>query len=481
MKRIAVSVAMLPLLFCSLLLAVGGCEDDGVCRPAVPAGRIEGTVLTAGVPLDAEVAAVQVAGGAETGFSYRTEPDPAGAYGFDLPAGTYIVKLRKNHGRFEYAYRAAGHDLPDTPPDTLLVDAAHSPKGIDFVLGNVDLRLEFSDHFDGDWARVFLHRSGVIDPSAWRTCEERESGWIESGSLDVLIPGILPGEFLIEVALVCRDCEEHFWLPGVWDPSAAPSFSVIADSTVSLNFAVASEPAWIAGRIGGAWLEMGMDERPELSVVTSDSLAIVSKFRVGDDGRFAVPLHLPAQVKLRVVQNSVERWIGGPGFAEADIFTREPGTTAPEIDLAQSGLSLAVECPDGGAGYLDFEFYDPVDLSLVAKTRGDTQHANRIGIPNLWPGDYLMHVYPAAMVGKTAWRPQWYDRAAEAGEARLISIASAGEIVPLDLILEAGGEIHGSLVRQPGDEKCYKIIVTTADEYTSLDSQWLCTRDSDFE
>jgi hypothetical protein len=158
---------------------------------------------------------------------------------------------------------------------------------------------------------------------------------------------------------------EHVWYPGVRDSSEASWISVGTDSAVALSIDLPTEPARIEGEITGAWLDLGRTLPPELALISPDSMTIMGPRVVGDDGSFGVNIHLPGPVRLRVTQDGVEQWIGGPTFEEATTFDLEMGETISGVELVQCGMRLSVDAPVRNLGGVAIRFYDPVSLTLV--------------------------------------------------------------------------------------------------------------------
>lgn len=466
MRRLA-----LCLLGAALLLAPTGCDDaDEICRPAVPAGRIQGYVRTGGLAIDAVVAATRIVDGVASRYPLRAVPDERGFYFLDVPAGRYVLALLMGYSvRYDYAAARLGHG--NVPPDTLDVDAAHLPRVIDFDLGGLTFGMDLSHALDGREGQVVLHARDIPELASYeRRCVLGGEAQIQDGRLDLEIPGILPGEYQVEIVLDSANGGERFWLPDTRDRAASPWYRIEADAVVALSARVATEPARLEGSVTGAWQAMGLTSVPELSVVTVDSVIVVERRPVFPDGRFAIDLHVPCPVKLLVRQSDVEQWIGGPGFAAATVYDPRPGETISGLDVVQCGLHLTVAKPDADGSSAKLNFYDPVDLKLLASASAYLGSNAEIGIPNLWPGQYILSVSPwegsgLVLVGEggAAWRPQWFDRAATAAEARLITIPAAGQIVPLDLILERGGEIGGRVASEAESPTSHYVLLTPAD------------------
>ena len=136
-------------------------------------------------------------------------------------------------------------------------------------------------------------------------------------------------------------------------------------------------------------------------------------------------------------------------------------------------------------------FYDPVSLALVTTYSYGSEFGLMtsssgygssmvLGVPNLRPGDYLMHVSPRHP-GSAAWRPQWYDRATSPEGAQPVTLTAAGEVVLLPLVLELGGVVRGTVLMDPDAPKDYYIIVTPAGDRTTWGYSYAWDLASSFE
>jgi hypothetical protein len=456
---------LLPAL--ALLVIAGGCSDSTEhLGPEVPAGRIAGRVRTGDMPTDARVVAERIFGEAGSEAWYRTGLDANGFYSLDVPAGRYVVGLEFGYSR-PYTYSDAGLRYGDLPPDTLWVDAPVSPVSVDFDLGSVTVQLDVSAGLEGEQGEIRLYRRGAESVSQ-PTYVRSAGADIASGHLAVQLPGVLPGEYQVEAILGRRvyacDCPydgEHFWLPATRDRSESPWYRVAADSVTALTSVVTTEPARIEGSVTGAWLAMGLTTEPELSIVSVDSTVIMGRRRLVDGGTFAIDLHVPGLVKLAVTQGGIEQWFGGPGFADATVYTLQLGQTISGLELVQCGLRLVADSLDPSESAASVRLYDPEDHRLVATGGGNLGAGAIAGIPNLWPGEFLMHV-SAASPGSTSWRPQWFDHADGIESAQRITITAVGEIVPVELILDLGGAMRGRVEAGEGPPETYIVVVTTS-------------------
>ncbi len=472
-RRLAVG-AMLMAWAALGLLAWVGCDDPvDLCEPGVPSGVLQGRVRSGGLPLEATVIARYLDDDFQTSGDFKSVPDASGFYSLDLPQGRYTLQLRLNRGRYEYSH--LGLSYGQFPPDTLEVDGANSLLNIDFDLGGVTLDLEFPDYLQGQDGGLFLFRweegEWVDDDSL----VDSGFGEIAGGRLEVTIAGVLPGEYRVQAGFGCgsRYCSddsygEVFWMPGTHDIEESSLYVVGPDSVSTLTGSLFGEPARLEGRVSGAWLSLGFEENPQLSFVTEDSLLTLRRMWVAEDGSFSAGFLLPDPVKLMVSQGGIDHWIGGPGFAEATVFSPQPGETISGIEFVQCGIHLVVD--DSGLPLHGgrVRVYDGTGSNLVTEVPSYARTDRHIAIPNLWPGEYLIHITPDYWsMGSTEWRPQWFDRADDVAQAQPVVLASAGEVARRDVVMELGGKILGSVTRESDPVIGYRLLVYPADADTT--------------
>jgi len=449
----------------TILLVSVGCDDPvNLCEPQVSAGHIQGRVRAGGLPVNAEIEARRIVEVDEGRTTFTTETDEDGFYDLALTPGRYTVRLYLDRRQAAYDYTASGLGCGNISPDTVLVDGSNSQDRIDFDLGGMTLRLDLSDNLDGERGKVVLHLREETEAGGYWTYLSGGRTEFAAGRLEMDLAGIFPGEYKVEIRL---DSGETFWMPGTHDPDEAPWYEVAADSLVTLESDIASTPARFEGRISGAWVEMGLNTSPDISLVNLDSIPVIKPFRTGDDGSFAIDVYLPGSVKVEVTQWGISQWVGGPDFDEATVYDLQAGQTITGVDLIQSGIHFFIEPYEENPGSAEIKLYDPVSLEPLSGSSSLSIASRHVAIPNLWPGEFLILVTPTPwMMGNAKWRPQWFDRESVANQARTITITTAGEVVGLDLILETGGVISGMVENEDGSMPFYQIVITPADEFS---------------
>lgn len=462
----------------ALLLAGVGCDDPvDLGDPRPPSGNIYGQVMTGGVPAGAQILAEKITGNWNLESRYLVEADYHGFYSLDVGPGKYFMEVRFDGAGFRYQYSDTGLTWGNVPRDTLVIGKSDPPRNIDFDLAGVTLDMIFPAEFNGKWVELVLHRSDIIEDGHHLTNVDQGGSYIKSGHLVIELPGVLPGRYQAVIVMgrvYSNDGlydSEHFWVPGTRDRNESPWFEVGVDSVVALDCHLPTAPAGIEGRISGAWLDMNLGNRPYVGMVTLDSIPLFEHGQVESDGRFALDVMLPEPVKLFVRQGDIDQWIGGPDFQTAEVFELQPGETISGVEFAQSGIHFFVDAPASATGTGNVEIYRPDNMEMVASVR-HTFPVRHLAVANLWPGDYLIRVSPAdGDIGKARWFGQWFDGVETADQAQVVSITEHGEIVSLDLTLEIGGGIRGSAKTATGYLFNYYVVVTPADEKTSLSDQ----------
>nr|MEE4268052.1 hypothetical protein [Candidatus Krumholzibacteria bacterium] len=466
---------VLVLLGTLLLLGmIAACDDsDDPCAPLVPAGRIEGQVLTGGMPSTATIVATPVDGLEGYAIEYDAELDFYGNYSLDLPAGQYTLGLRVNSHRYTYDYCGDEIGYGNLIPEILTIDNGTILEGIDFPLASMYFDISLSDMLEGEELMVRLHLRNATETGAWRTYLKEVTATITDGQVFLNAVGVLPGEYQVELilgrVLYFCDCPfdgEHIWMPGVRDQQESPWYTVATDTRVELAAALPSQTGRIEGRVSGAWLDLGL-EAPEFSLFTPDSTVVMGRRRIMDtEGYFGADLHLPGPVKVLVTQMGVENWVGGSSIEEATEFDIQPGQVATGADLVQGGMLVQVASLDFELDEAEIRFHDAgTQEHLNTVSFVNMFELTEVGIANLEPGDYLAHVTPRlSSRGRVPWRPQWFDRAVQPGAAQTITVSQGGDVVSVTLNLELGGVIRGGFQPDLEDGDWQYVVVTPADD-----------------
>lgn len=454
-------------LWAALALAglAAGCRDHpaGVYRTGVPAGRVEGFVRMAVTPITAGVRATLVPDSPGNGARFDTEVARDGSYAIDLPAGRYVLGVRLDGSDgVAYEYSAVGLSAGDFAPDTLRIDAGHSPLAVNFELATLRIHLDLPAVPDGMPCALYLHRPGIAPGPRTRTHLFRRPTQVRNGAVDELLTGLLPASYKVEVVLADFVYGgEHWWVPGVRDSSLASRVGMAANQLVVLNGGLGGLPGRLQGRISGAWLELGLLP-PTISLFAPDSSVVSGVQPTGIDGAFDQSLYLARPVKLRVSHAGVDQWIGGNNFASATVFDLQPGQTIRGIDAVESAAIVELISPASTFAFTTLEFYAAATSVLAARWRASFAPSPRVVVvPNLRPGSYRLYAHFTPR-GFAAWAPQWYAGAEQPGDARVVTIGTAGEVIRVTMSLQKGGTLSGTAVDARGESLDAVIYVTPA-------------------
>jgi len=456
------------LLFLAGLLAGAGCDDPvDLCEPGVPGGVIKGRVTTGGLPLESYLTATYLDDDYDTTGEFLTVPDEAGNFSLDVPYGSYTLRLRTDRGRYDYFQGGASYR---GGKDTLTVDVATPVVEATFGLGCVALEMELPRDLHGQYGFLGLQR---MEDGQWAEdgpYERYDSAEILLGKLNLVVAGVQPGQYKVQVGFGCQsyNCEEFsygevFWLPGVHDPAQSPLITVSPDSILELSATLLGEWSRLEGKVTGAWLDMGVPNEPVVSVVAADSTLTLRSLNTDEEGNFSASFLVAGPVKLRVDQGDVSAWVGGPSFAAATVFDLVPGQTISGIEYAECGIHLVVDNNGMGSNGGDILVYDRADGSLVAEVSSWNSSQRHVAIANLWPGEYLVKIAPDGWtLGQTEWVTQWFDRAATMDQAQPVVLAVPGQTSRLDVTLERGGVINGKIIRPGEVSPSYRLEIIAA-------------------
>ncbi len=475
MRRWMLALGLLPLSL-GVVLLVGCDSDHTICAPAVPAARMTGHVRTGGDSSSLTLTAIRVDLQDGEMAEYPTVPAEDGAYTLDVAPGRYVLKLNQSYLRTEYLYTAFGPGYGSLPPDTLRVETGRIYPNLDFDLGTLTVQVTLPDSsLDGEYVAAFLHRADA-DGENWDTnFRWRESSRVEGNQAELNAVGVLPGSYQVELVLGYRDCMcycpwdgEHIWLPDESGSDQAAWYEVTIGTANQLAYAPGDPPAHLSGHIKGAWLELGMDTGPEISIVGTDSLTVMGKRRINADGFFGLVVYRPRPVKLLITQKGIAQYIGGPDFASATVYDLVPGQTIDNIETAPCAITLDASISlSSSFGSPTFEIYDPDDLTLLGSVDNHLYFKSSYILPNLWPGEFLLRVVPEAYDhGRISWITQWYEGATEPAAATRLTISEDGEILPLTMTILTGGTISGTILNVPDPTEFWYVLATPADNST---------------
>jgi len=472
-------VSLLAFL-CALLFGSGGCGDSdttNVCRPEIPAGRIEGIARTGAAVSNLKITATRIPTGNQSTFVGESAPDATGWYSIDVPVGAYVIGLGIGESPC-YLYSRAGLRYAGETGDTLRIDESHASIHADFDLATVRVHVTALSQLDGEYGKVTLLRRGdTSKPIYYRSAANRGSAKIANGGLEIVVPCVMPGAYKMEMNIGYRDymcwCPydgEHFWLPATRDSSQTPWVDVPLDQVTDVTGGIDPSPARIEGEVRGAWQVLRSAYPPEISLFTVDSTIVMGERKVDDDGTFGLDIFLPCPVKVMVSQDGFDQWIGGRTFGEAQTFALAHGQTVSGVSFVQSGLEIDVGPDSANFSLMESEIrlYDAGSESEISRFQAPEGGGERaFGIANLRPGSYLLRVEPA-YPGYSNWLPQWFDGSSTREGATPITIANEGDVVPVHVTLTIGGKIVGTITDAGHPDAEHLVYFTRADDPTAI-------------
>jgi len=461
-------VSRRPALGLALGLALLGaaCGRGTIECPLEAVGaRVVGRVTTGGLEVSGRITATPV----DRSGRIETEPAADGTYQLDLPAGDYYFELRVDGIGETYVYSDGGPRSGFQLRDTVSVREGAAPLVLDWPLGGVRIDVGVPVRYEGQDVRLNLRRVRDDTPDAVIAVVTE----VEGGRLRLDLPGVRPGLVMFEAGFgqgfSGYEAEQHVWWPGVADSTDSPPFPVAVDSLTSIRGDLDLSPTRIHGILGGAWRGLGLVSGPTLAFFAADSTLIQDRIYVFPDGAYSLDLLLPRPFKVLASYGSADVWFGGDGFETATLFTPPSGgeMTLPTVSPGALRFDLGLDAPDPGG--VQVEVHRAADGALLGEAFMVAAHPYRI-LPLIAPGEYLLRLRPDTWGwGTTTWRPQWYDRAVDMDEALLVAVPASGDLVTLDLTLEAGGEMSGVVVLSEDEPFVHgRILVTAADDSAAL-------------
>lgn len=471
----------------TLLLATS-CSEEIVVRPVRDGvgGTIAGTVRVAEGPGNAQVWAESIEGLPWDEDWYpstwiRGETDAAGRFRVQVPAGEYRLHAHVSgmpEDQEPYfalvAYWSREGIVPEWQEgDTLSIEVGATIDSLEFEFGRLALRLNLPEEWVGGHYFATIKQSE--GPSRWAGFSDRVSADIPSSTVDLQIPVLPAGEYRVsfEVEYFDRASDEvrrvSLWLPAGLAEEHAEPIVVRALETTTQEFTVTPQRFHITGSIDGVWSSFGIDP-PRVYVFSADSARIGSR-PCDAAGDFEATFWARVPVKLAVGTSSEVTWIGGPRFDEATLF--EPPADG-ELRVHFTDSAIEVHFPGLNPQTTQdwsLRLTDPTGAPVMAVRIHDWPNEPAL-VPFLPGGSYRIHVRPEPFLASD-WRPQWYDRADDLAEAMPIVVQHEGEVVSVDVALQSGAQIRGT-VREPGGSPMadFSVYLTRVDSGTILGDKY---------
>ncbi len=436
------------LMIASALLVLSGCSDEQVSTPACVADAvIEGTITGTSGPVAAHVLVVSSL------YWYEHEPetmltgdtDADGRFLIPVPAGTY--RLQVEAGRVRLRLSDGGLAF-DGPADSIRIRSGDRAR-VALSLGSLTARLQVHPTLEG---QRFALELATVEGSYPGANVDRDVDTVRQGAVAFTFPFLPEGRYAARLIPMIRSvpADTSGLVPGsdrsIWlgprmsrDPAFAESIRVRAGAPAAWSGELADAPGVLRGRISGAWRALRLDP-PQVSLWAEDSTLIASG-RTGIDGGFAFVLLRPEPVKVRVVLEGVERWLGGHSFAEAPLVDVPAGGEVSGLDLDDAAIVVELTSERFVESYgMSAEAFDASGRSAALSGF----ERSRIVLPGLDPGSYRIRLRPPLFHG--SWLGQWIG-GSDSLSATPVTVG-AGEVASVTAVLVEGGQI-GGVIRPP--------------------------------
>lgn len=445
-------------------LACASCSEEIVIRPVREGigGTVAGTVRVAGAPVEGTiwVESAERSHGIDSSWPktlLRAGSRADGSFLVEVPPGQYRLGVDLPNLR--------GGGLPDEAAgaywkrngivrywqhsDTLMVAEGTALDSLDLDFGRLALRLHVPEEWLG-W-RAFVQLLRQEGPRSWWRFDAAAWTEITAPAVDLTFEPLADGEYRAQLLMHYLDPDsKELRLLGLWLPDAlveedAESIVVDANSTTSHELTVTPERFTVRGSVDGVWLSLELGS-PYVVFFTADSVR-VGEARCDALGNFERTFWARAPIKVAVDDNGRLRWFGGTRFDNATLFEPPPDGELTGLRFNDS----AIEARLHGIGDTTHE---PVQLLLVESGGAyvksiylrDRQDQRAV-VPFLQPGSYRLQISPGSFL-ESDWVAQWYDRANDETHSTIIEVSHEGELVAVDVTLEAGAQIQGT-VRNP--------------------------------
>lgn len=421
-------------------LVVCGCTSDEPSTPPCGSGLtswVSGRVVDAqgGVP-----ARIVAEPSGDLPAPPPTQTDESGAFILVLRPGRYSIAVYPTgSGRFY-----CGPSADPFFPGVLDLSAPGTNKYLDLVCGTWKIETISDGLYTDTGVRFevvsrdhhYRFRSGLIT---------------QSGTHELLLRGMPPRQY--GLSLIVGDGSARRYV----QPETLETALNVLPGRLSETRRVLAPPGRLAGSVRGSWQSLPYPDPlpadPSVEVWDVDSVRI-AETPCTSDGDFLLGVFRPATVKLRVNLRGISRWIGGTAWRDATEFTIRSGDHVIVPDVLESGILCRLHADGLGPAYTaSVKVVDRDGEPVVEPLSYPGYSGNLIGISNLIPGQYYVHVRPVASLpsyGHVEWEPQWYDGADSLSRATPIVITRGGEIQVVDIALTGLGSIRGTLTRVDG-------------------------------
>jgi hypothetical protein len=450
-RRFAASTVIIVVAVSMGLLPAGCGNETAPTRPPLATALLEGRIgaFEPGIDMDIEFARLDA-----PGITYRMPIDDAGWYRIELPVGDYRATLFGAFSYYTYAARGGGVTTVEAEAETLRLRAGDALRRRDFGTGAMHLVVDGLEALDGWRGYALLYKVPVDTVWAWST---GSSGAVVSdGVLELRTRPTPPGTYQLRFSfeMVARpgNHTEMFWCSSSGDPSVPDELRIGPDS-LTTHEPTLPQPATLAGRVTGAWQELG-GESPEVEAIDTAGVVVCSNRTLEADGSFRLVLPRPRPVRVAIGDDR-DIWIGGTSAETATVFSPGAGAVIGGITQTVSGMLVrpTAEVPLSQSDQYRVELHDAQGLAPMRSFWASG--GVRVSVGSLRPGTY--HVRLVGDPTRSLWRPQWYDRAATVDLSLPVVIPDDGSVVVIDPVLERGGQISGTAAIG-GTAYCFVLI-----------------------
>jgi hypothetical protein len=416
------------LLSALLTLLVAGCRNDSDLCPAEPMGIVEGTVTGAGRPVRAAVKCAPTDAPGHESPNFETVTDSLGRYSLTVPAGDYLISVL---GRYLW-WSSRGVVWDEAEAET--VHVGRGAVRADFAGSALTVRLAVPPGAEATAFDVCLHEAGGDRARLGYS----SAGQVRDGFATLHWTLLPAGEYTLTAG---ADSRTMFWLPTSLDAADADRITVPPGERVTVTYRL-PRPAVVDVRVHGSWQGLGPDAIrgvPWVEFFTPDSVGLAGS-GVQPDGSYRAEFYAPADLRLQVTIGSIQRWLGGWRFDEAELLRISPGDPPRAIDYEESGIAVTLEGPglliDEHARY---RLHDATGRRVATEWNPPVDRP--AALANLSAGSYYLFVDHEDH-GQT-WIPQWYEGVDSLSSATPIVVPPGGGVTPIRVRLSEGGRILG--------------------------------------
>jgi hypothetical protein len=424
----------------TLLLAGIGCSDDRsggkLVQPCVTQ-VVEGRIVT---PEGRHAWSVGLRGAGSNSRSYDlyTTTDSSGVFSITAPLGRYLLGFYNQSAGFYYT--ATGPTDARDLADTLRLTSGGPVGPIEFRLGSCEIRVRTPPALEGVPVPLNLWRRAGSWVVSCQQIAFRKDGWIT-----VRFPAVIPGIYAAGAGVYSGEAHP---LPFGATLETAQRFEVEAGRRTEAEFEFPG-PAVIRGSIDGSWQrlrDLGDTQSSDLRTYGPDSTWTGSA-SWSNSRSWSITSYDTTPVRLALRIGEIVRWIGGPDYRSAAVYTPALGETLTVPVEVESGVLWRVAWPDSlSEAGCRVELFDSLGVRLGGASGGYGAYGpNRFFFANLLDGSYFLRLFHSSYQYPSGWSDYWYEGAMDQADATPVRIRSRGELVVLETQVPPAAKIRGQL------------------------------------